>query len=192
MPRLRWAALGAVALALLAAAGVAAWLQPWQHPAEAPTQAPASPVPDKPSIAVLPFENLSDDAEEGYFADGLTDDLITELSKISGLLTIARNSVFTYKDKPVDIRQVAKELGVRYVLEGSVRRAGGRVRINAQLIDGTSGGHVWAEHYDREYADIFALQDEVIGQIVKALSVQLTESEQSAGGAPAHQESRSV
>jgi adenylate cyclase len=177
-PSPRWVALGAVAIALLAGAGVATWLQPWRHPAEAPTQASVAPVPDRPSIAVLPFENLSNDAEEGYFADGMTDDLITELSKISGLFTIARNSVFTYKDKPVDIREVANELGVRYVLEGSVRRAGGRVRINAQLIDGTTGGHVWAERYDREYADIFALQDEVIGQIVEALSVQLTESEQ--------------
>ncbi len=128
---------------------------------------------------MLPFENLSDDAQEGYFADGLTDDLITALSKISGLLTIARNSVFNYKDKSLDIRQVAKELGVRYVLEGSVRRAGDQLQINAQLIDGTTGSHVWAERYDRGYADIFALQDEVIGQIVKALSVQLTETEQS-------------
>jgi class 3 adenylate cyclase len=99
MPRWRWAALAMVALAVFAAAGVAVWRQPWQHPAAAPAQA----LPDKPSIAVLPFENLSDDAEEGYFADGMTDDLITELSKISGLFTIARNSVFTYKDKPVDI-----------------------------------------------------------------------------------------
>ena len=101
------------------------------------------------------------------------------MSKISGLLTIARNSVFNYKNKALDIRQVAKELGVRYVLEGSVRRAGEQLRINAQLIDGTTGNHVWAERYDRTYADIFALQDEVIGQIVKALSVELTETEQS-------------
>ena len=128
---------------------------------------------------MLPFENVGDDAQQGYFADGLTDDLITELSKISGLLTIARNSVFNYKNKALDIRQVAKELGVRYVLQGSMRRAGEQLRINAQLIDGTTGSHVWAERYDRTYADIFALQDEVIGQIVKALSVQLTESEQS-------------
>jgi adenylate cyclase len=128
---------------------------------------------------VLPFENVGDDAQQGYFADGLTDDLITELSKISGLLTVARNSVFNYKDKAYDIRQVAKELGVRYVLQGSVRRVGDQLRINAQLIDGTAGSHVWAERYDRKYADIFALQDEVIGQIVKALSVQLTETEQS-------------
>ncbi len=142
-------------------------------------QASAVPLPGKPSIAVLPFENVGDDAQQGYFADGLTDDLITELSKISGLLTIARNSVFNYKDKALDIRQVAKDLGVRYVLEGSVRRAGEQLRINAQLIDGTTGSHVWAERYDRTYADIFALQDEVISQIVKALSVQLTETEQS-------------
>jgi adenylate cyclase len=178
IPWRHWAALGAIALGLLAAAGSAAWLQPWRHSAGAPPQASAPPVPGEPSIAVLPFQNLSDNAQEGYFADGLTDDLITELSKISGLLTIARNSVFDYKDKPVDIRQVAKELGVRYVLEGSVRRAGDRLRINAQLIDGATGSHVWAEHYDRTYADIFALQDEVIGRIVKALSVQLTETEQ--------------
>ena len=142
-------------------------------------RAPELPLPDKPSIAVLPFENVGDDAQQGYFADGLTDDLITELSKISGLLTIARNSVFNYKNKGLDIRQVAKELGVRYVLQGSMRRAGEQLRINAQLIDGTTGSHVWAERYDRTYADIFALQDEVIGQIVKALSVQLTETEQS-------------
>ena len=126
---------------------------------------------------MLPFENVGDDAQQGYFADGLTDDLITELSKISGLLTIARNSVFNYKNKALDIRQVAKELGVRYVLQG-MRRAGEQLRINAQLIDGTTGSHVWAERYGSD-ADIFALQDEVIGQIVKALSVQLTETEQS-------------
>jgi adenylate cyclase len=134
-------------------------------------------LPDKPSIAVLPFANLSDDAEQDYFADGLTDDLITDLSKISGLLIIARNSVFAYKDRAVEVPEVARELGVRYVLEGSVRRAGERVRINAQLIDGTTGGHVWAERYDRDYADIFAVQDQVLQEIVGALSVQLTEAE---------------
>jgi adenylate cyclase len=174
----RRAALGVAALALLTAAGVAAWLQPWRHPAEAPTQAAAPPVPDKPSIAVLPFENLSDNPEEGYFADGLTDDLITDLSKISGLLTIARNSVFIYKDKPIDIRQVATELGVRYVLEGSVRRAGDRVRVNAQLIDSETGGHLWADRFDRDASDIFTVQDEVTRHIVDALAVQLSVSEQ--------------
>ena len=175
-PRRRWLTAAAVLVVILAGGGVVAWLKPWQHP---PETSDSLELPEKPSIAVLPFENVGDDAQQGYFADGLTDDLITELSKISGLLTIARNSVFNYKDKALDIRQVAKELGVRYVLQGSVRRAGEQLRINAQLIDGTTGSHVWAERYDRKYADIFALQDEVIGQIIKALSVQLTETEQS-------------
>jgi TolB-like protein len=114
-----------------------------------------------------------------YFSDGITDDLITDLSKISGLFVIARNSAFTYKGKAVEIRQVAEELGVRYVLEGSVRKAENRVRINAQLIDATTGGHLWAERYDRHYTDIFELQDEVIGKIVSALTVTLTGAEQS-------------
>ena len=176
-----WSAIAAGSGLLVIVAAGTAWyfdLPRIYAPTEA-ERASAPPLPDRPSIAVLPFENLSADPEEEYFADGLTDDLITELSKISGLLTIARNSVFNYKDKALDIRQVAKELGVRYVLQGSMRRAGEQLRINAQLIDGTTGSHVWAERYDRTYADIFALQDEVIGQIVKALSVQLTETEQS-------------
>jgi TolB-like protein/class 3 adenylate cyclase/Flp pilus assembly protein TadD len=141
-------------------------------------QASAPPLPDRPSIAVLPFDNLSDIPEEEYFADGLTDDLITDLSKISGLFIIARDSAFAYKDQPLEVREVARELGVRYVLEGSVRRAGERVRINAQLIDGNTGGHIWAERYERDYADIFAVQDQVLKEIVGALSVQLTEAEQ--------------
>jgi TolB-like protein len=108
----------------------------------------AFPLPDKPSIAVLPFANMSDDPQQEFFSDGMTEDLITDLSKISGLFVIARNSTFVYKGKPVKIRQVAEELGVRYVLEGSVRRAGDQVRINAQLIDSTTGQHLWAERYD--------------------------------------------
>ena len=135
-------------------------------------------LPDKPSLAVLPFDNLSDDPEEEYFADGLTDDLITDLSKISGLFVIARNSVFAYKDQPVDVATSPASWASATCCEGSVRRAGERVRINAQLIDGTTGGHVWAERYERDYADIFAVQDQVIEEIVGALSVQLTESEQ--------------
>ncbi len=115
----------------------------------------AFPLPDKPSIAVLPFTNLSNDAEQEYFADGMTEDLITDISKVSGLFVIARNSVFTYKGKAVKVRQVAEELGVRYVMEGSVRRVGNRVRINAQLIDATTGGHVWAERYDGSLDDVF-------------------------------------
>jgi adenylate cyclase len=174
-----WLAIAAgFGLLVIVAAGTALYFDPRRTfgPIDE-GQTSALPRPDRPSIAVLPFDNLSDDPEEEYFADGLTDDLITDLSKISGLFIIARNSVFAYKNQTVDISEVARELGVRHVLEGSVRRAGERVRINAQLIDGTTGGHVWAERYDRNYADVFAVQDEVIGEIVGALSVQLTESE---------------
>jgi TolB-like protein len=120
---------------------------------------------------------MSDDPSQDYFADGMTEDLITDLSKISGLFVIARNSTFTYKGKTVTIRQVAEELGVRYVLEGSVRRAGDQVRINAQLIDATTGGHVWAERYDSSLTDVFALQDKVTQNIVTALAVNLTAGE---------------
>jgi TolB-like protein/class 3 adenylate cyclase len=137
-----------------------------------------SKVPGKPSIAVLPFDNMSEDSKQEYFADGMSDDLITDLSKISGLLVVARNSTFTYKGKAVKIPQIAQELGVRYVLEGSVRRAGDEVRINAQLIDSTTGGHLWAERYDGRMDDIFALQDKITGQIVNALAVKLTTDEE--------------
>lgn len=133
---------------------------------------------DKPSLAVLPFTNMSGDPEQEYFSDGITEDLITDLSKLSALFVIARHSVFTYKGKAVKIEQVGKELGVRYVLEGSVRKAGNRVRITAQLIDTTTGYHLWAERYDRELRDIFAVQDEVTQQIVAALKVTLTAGEQ--------------
>ncbi|MFC1863645.1 tetratricopeptide repeat protein, partial [Thermodesulfobacteriota bacterium] len=142
---------------------------------------PARPpltLPDKPSIAVLPFTNMSDDPKQEYFSDGITEDLITDLSKISGLFVIARNSVFIYKKKAVKVTDVGRELGVRYVLEGSVRKAGDRVRITAQLIDANTGGHLWAERYDRELKDIFTLQDEVTNRIVKALAVRITEDEQ--------------
>jgi TolB-like protein/class 3 adenylate cyclase/tetratricopeptide (TPR) repeat protein len=124
----------------------------------------------KPSIAVLPFTNMSGDPEQAYFADGLAEDLITDLSKVPGLLVIARNSSFAYKGRSVDVRLIASELGVRYVVEGSVRRASTRVRINAQLIDATTGSHLWAERYDRDLADIFVVQDEVVGRIVSALA----------------------
>ena len=127
------------------------------------------PLPDKPSIAVLPFVNLSNDPEQESFADGLTEDLITDLSRTSGLFVIARNSAFAYKGKAMDVRAIAEELGVRYLLEGSARRAAGRVRINAQLVDAASGDHLWAERFDRGLDDIFAVQDEVTGKIVGAL-----------------------
>jgi TolB-like protein/class 3 adenylate cyclase/Tfp pilus assembly protein PilF len=125
---------------------------------------------EKPSIAVLPFTNMSSDPEQEYFADGLTEDLITDLSKVPGLVVIARNSTFIYKGKPIDIRVVARDLRVRYVLEGSVRRAAARVRINAQLIDAADSSHRWADRFDRDLADVFLLQDEVISKIVSALS----------------------
>ncbi len=137
-----------------------------------------SPVPDKPSIAVLPFANMSGDPEQEYFSDGITEDLITDLAKISGLFVASRNAVFLYKGKAVKPGEVSRELGVRYVLEGSVRKAGDRVRISAQLIDAGTGYHLWAERYDRDLTDIFALQDEITEKIVKALEVKLTEGEQ--------------
>jgi adenylate cyclase len=154
------------------------------HKVSAPQFEPASiekmayPLPVEPSIAVLPFDNISGDPDQEYFSDGITDDLITDLSKISGLFVIARNSVFTYKGKPVKIRQVAEEMGVRYVLEGSVRRAMDRVRINVQLIDSTTGGHIWADRYDGNIDDVFALQDKITRRIVAALTVKLTVAEE--------------
>ena len=131
-------------------------------------------IPDKPSIAVLPFVNMSGDKEQEYFSDGLTEDLITDLSKVSGLFVIARNSVFFYKNKNVKIDKIGRDLGVKYVLEGSVRKMGKSVRITAQLIDSKTEGHVWAERYDRDLKDIFSLQDEVREKIVTALAVQMT------------------
>lgn len=133
---------------------------------------------DKPSVAVLPFDNMSRDPDQEYFSDGITEDLITDLSRLSGLLVIARNSVFRYKGRPTKPQDVAVELGVRYVLEGSIRRAENHIRINAQLIDATTGYHVWAERYDRELVNIFALQDDITREIVSALEVRLTEPEQ--------------
>jgi adenylate cyclase len=143
-----------------------------------PTVTGSEPLPDKASIAVLPFNNMSGDSEQEYFADGISEDIITDLSKISALFVIARNSTFTYKGRAVHVQDVSRELNVRYVVEGSVRKAGNRVRITAQLIDGMSGGHLWAERYDRDLTDIFALQDEITEKIVAALQVKLTDHEQ--------------
>jgi TolB-like protein/tetratricopeptide (TPR) repeat protein len=144
----------------------------WQPSAAGGPDRPlAAPrLPNRASIAVLAFTNMSSDPEQEYFADGLAEDLITDLSKVPGLLVIARNSSFTYKGRPADIRTVAKELGVRYVIEGSVRRATGRVRINAQLIDATDNSHVWADRFDSDLPDVFSLQDAVVGKIVSALA----------------------
>jgi TolB-like protein/Tfp pilus assembly protein PilF len=139
---------------------------------------PALPLPDKPSIVVLPFVNMSSNPEQEYFSDGLTEVLTGDLSKISSLFVIARNSAFTYKGKAVKVQDVSREMGIRYVLEGSVQKAGEQVRISAQLIDATTGGHLWAERYDRPLQDIFALQDEIVQKIVTTLKLQLTLQEQ--------------
>jgi adenylate cyclase len=172
-----------VVLVLVVAAGI------WQFNKQPPSIETASvekmayPLPDKPSIAVLPFTNMSDDPKQEYFSDGLTEQIITNLSKLPNLFVIARNSTFTYKGKPVKIKQVSEELGVRYVLEGSVQKSGDRVRITAQLVDATTGHHLWAERYDRELGDVFSLQDEITMKVLTALRVKLTSGEQARIGA---------
>ena len=138
---------------------------------------PASALPDKPSIAVLSFTNMSGDPEQDYFADGMAEDITTALSKVRWFLVVSRNSAFAYKGKQIDVKQAARELGVRYVLEGSVRKVGTRARVTAQLLDAVSGHHVWAERYDRDLADIFAVQDEITEQVVAAIEPQLYAAE---------------
>ena len=142
-----------------------------------PGEGPSLPLPDRPSIAVLPFANMSSDPDQEYFVDGISEDLITGLSRIRWLFVIARNSTFVYKRRAVDVKQVSRELGVRYVLEGSVRRAGTRLRISAQLIDAMTGGHHWAERYDRELGDIFAVQDEITRSVAAAIEPHLLAAE---------------
>ncbi|MPR11512.1 tetratricopeptide repeat protein [Microvirga tunisiensis] len=174
----RWVAAGAAALVLLVI-GPILWRRPWEPRLEpASVERMALPLPDKPSIAVLPFANLSGDPEQEYFVDGMTEDLITDLSKVAGLFVVARNSVFPFKGRAVNVREVAEKLGVRYVLEGSVRRAGDQVRVNAQLIDATTGGHLWAERHDGSAKDIFAVQDQFVQIIVQALALNLSKDEQ--------------
>jgi adenylate cyclase len=143
-----------------------------------PAERPALPLPDKPSIAVLPFANLSADPEQEFFSDGVADDIITELSRSRSLFVIARTSSFTYRGRVVDIRQIARELGVRYMLEGSVRRGGGRVRVVAQLIDAETGNHIWAERYDRAPEDVFAVQDEIAEAVSTAILPAIGDAEQ--------------
>jgi TolB-like protein/Flp pilus assembly protein TadD len=181
-PVRRMSALAVVIVLLLIAGGLAIWIY-YSGTVSPPTEVAsvekmALPLPDQPSIAVLPFDNMSDDPKQEYFSDGITEDLITDLSKISGLFVIARNSTFTYKGKPVKVQQVAEDLGVRYVLEGSVRKAGDKVRINAQLVDATTGHHLWAERFDGTFGDIFALQDRFTQKIIAALAVELTADDQ--------------
>ena len=145
--------------------------------AVAPNRSPARTAPDRPAIAVLAFENISDDPEQDYFGDGISEDILTALSKVRWFLVIARNSSFTYKGRAVHIRQIAAELGVRYIVEGSVRKVENRVRINAQLNDATTGNHLWAERYDRELVDVFAVQDEITNAIVAAIEPQIYAAE---------------
>jgi adenylate cyclase len=179
-PQWQRAALAVVIALLVVAGGVAIWksYQPATPPTEvASVEKMAFPLPDKPSIAVLPFDNMTGDPEQEFFSDGITEHIITGLSKISSLFVIARKSTFTYKDKLVKVQQVAEELGVRYVLEGSVQKSGDRVRITAQLIDAIEGNHLWSETYDRELKDIFAVQDDLTQKILTALHVELTHGE---------------
>jgi adenylate cyclase len=174
----RNAVVSVAAILILGAAAVLVWhyyLRPAAPPVEvASVEKMAFPLPDKPSIAVLPFVNMSGDPGQEYFSDGITEEIITGLSKVPDVFVIARNSTFTYKGKPVKVQQVSRELGVRYVLEGSVRKSGDRLRITAQLVDALTGKHLWAERYDRNLKDIFALQDEITIKILTALQVKLT------------------
>jgi TolB-like protein/class 3 adenylate cyclase/Flp pilus assembly protein TadD len=175
----RWIAAALAVIVLLLAAGGAFWWKPWAPDVErAAIERMAYPLPDKPSIAVLPFINMSGDVEQEYFADGMTEDLITDLSKLSGLFVIARNSSFSYKGRQVKVRQVAEELGVRYVLEGSVRRVEDQIRVNAQLVDATTGGHLWADQYDDHVDNVFALQDRITKKIFAALALKLSAGEE--------------
>ena len=176
----RGLAAGAVLVLLAAAIGVGLWLEPWPTTTDieiAVGDSGALKLPDKPSIAVLPFTNLSGDEAQDYFSDGITEDIITALSRFTDLFVIARNSVFTYKGRPVKVQQVSRELGVRYVLEGSVQKSGDRVRIHAQLIDATTGHHLWAERFEGDLADVFALQDELTQKIVTPLAVEMSAAE---------------
>ena len=161
---------------LLVVAGFAMAFMAWRFATVTEKQADRTPR-EVPAIAVLPFDNLSGDPDQDYFADGVTEDLITDLSQLSGLMVIARNSAFTYKNKAVKITEVGEELGVQYVLEGSIRRSADRVRINVQLIDAKSDHHIWAERFDRELTDVFELQDEVVQEIIAALKIEVTQRE---------------
>jgi len=176
----KYLAIAATVVVIIATAALWQFVLRTSHPPVevASKEKMAFPLPDKPSIAVLPFVNMSDDPKQEFFSDGITEEIITALSKVPRLFVIARNSTFTYKGKPVKVKQVSEELGVRYVLEGSVRKTGEKVRITAQLIDAITGNHLWAERYDRDLKDIFALQDEITLKIIQALQVKLTAGEQ--------------
>ena len=175
-----------LAAVLLLAAGVGVW-QVWLRPAapiveKADPQKMAFPLPDKPSIAVLPFANLSVDPGQDSLADGITENIIAVLSGLPQLFVISRNSTFSYKGKPVKVQQVAEDLGVRYVLEGSVARSGDRIRATAQLIDALNGHHMWAERYDLELKDLFVLQDDLTKKILRGIGLKLYRGEEALQG----------
>ena len=177
--KLLWVAAATIVLIILSVCTITIrnyYFRPTFEPAS--IEKMAFPLPEKPSIAVLPFDNMSGDPEQDYIADGISENIISDLSKISEMFVIARNSTFTYKGKPVKVQQVSEELGVRYILEGSTQKTGDRLRITAQLIDATTGHHLWSEKYDRNMKDFFALQDEITHKIIVELQVKLTEGEQ--------------
>jgi TolB-like protein/class 3 adenylate cyclase len=168
----------AIVIVIIIAIGLATWFKPWdkQQSSESGVEQALLTLPSKPSVAVLPFDNLSNNPDQSYFADGLTEDLITNLSLYRQLFVIARNSTFVYKGKAVDVKRIGRELGVAYVVEGSVRRENNRVRINAQLIDAQTGDHVWAEKFDRELTDVFAIQDEITQAIAGRLEPEIAKA----------------
>jgi len=172
-----WIAIAAVVVILIGVTGWFLYLEQSKRVEPASIKNMVYPLPDKPSIAVLPFDNMSGDPTQEYFSDGLTEEIITALAKVPGLFVIARNSSFTYKGKPVKVQQVSEELGVRYVLEGSVRKSENQLRITAQLIDAIAGNHLWAERYDRELKDLFSVQDDVTLKILTSLQVVLAGGE---------------
>jgi adenylate cyclase len=169
-------AMAAAVVLIVAAGGLAIW-RPWEPAMEPSSEKTALPLPDKPSIAVLPFTNLSGDPTQDYLSNGITESLITRLARQPDMFVIARNSSFTYKDKAVKVQQVGRDLGVRYVLEGSVQSAGERIRITAQLVEAATGEHLWADGYDRELQDLFAVQDEITRRVIIELAVKLTVGE---------------
>jgi adenylate cyclase len=173
----RWMAVAAAVIILIGLAGWYLYIEQSKRIEPASVEKMAYPLPDKPSIAVLPFDNLSGDSDQEYLSDGITEQIITSLSKVPYIFVIARNSTFAYKGKSLKIQQIAEELAVRYVLEGSVQRSDDRVRITVQLIDATAGHHLWAENYDRKLTDIFALQDEIAMKIMAQMQVKLTEAD---------------
>ena len=176
--RSRWALAGAgIAMCAFVVAGGVYWHTQVPEFSPADPGKMAYPLPSKPSIAVLPFANLGNDPEQEYLADGITNDLITDLSKFNSVFVIAANSVFTYKGKPVKVQDVAQDLGVQYVLEGSVQRGGDTLRVNAQLIDALTGHHIWADRYDRAADQFFVIQDNIIGEIVANLALRVSETE---------------